>query len=437
MKRIIRLLTSFVSCLLVTVCAQPIVSQTAAGKNDPITGTAVDNQQLQKEAALTAAFLTRKYEGDANLEKSLTRFYYSRSMELKKAWADYHGTDQLDKQITSILQRYDSVENKMLFVVKGNVFLNKQLAALNAIKPLSAKDIHALQTAFLRLCRENTDKSYADYFNDVLHFIVKDTTYYAVLYKGEIQQQSRFNAIQGVNVLAHKYQVTKEAMKEIALLINSKERSVSVINYAFPTYTGYKDSLMKKAVNYYDSLISLALKRDGTFAYTSKFSIAIKNRLSLNLRSGQVDTLLERAYALEKMQAEFMVKNPLGKFDGAPFEAEHITALLSEDQYLKLLGIINRPQAEKWSYGDWDELVKRGMSAELDSAKTVREFLLYNISRLVARDRYADDKIRQNAEIKVVDNNMPAALRRLKSVRRRPETTEKAAETPVPGTIKW
>jgi hypothetical protein len=155
------------------------------------------------------------------------------------------------------------------------------------------------------------------------------------------------------------------------------------------------------------------------------------------LRPGQVDSLLERAYTLEKMQDEFSWKNPLGKFDANPFEAQYIQRILSEDQFLNLLAIINKPQADKWATDDWAELVARGMTTGLDSARTVHEFTQYNIARLVAKDRYADDKIKQNAQITAVDSNMPPALRRLKTARRKPDSGANNTASPTPGVIHW
>ncbi|MBO9203833.1 MULTISPECIES: hypothetical protein [Niastella] len=370
-----------------------------------------------KEAQLMSAYLASKYKTGATIQQKLFDLLYQQRIAFNKLYGQYAGDVRMDSLLYNMVSTNDSVLNNYLYAIKGQSFLQGSLNHLQAIKPITQKDADRISSEFISLCLKKSNAGYTDNFYEALRRVTKDTAYYAVLFKDDILQRATFNTGRISYQIAYRNQLTPAGLDSVRPRVFEKEKTLAIYDYTLPFYTKYKDSVTTAASRYHDSLIAIAVMKDGSFPFLSLHATAIKKREKLALTTEQVDSLMAGAFTLQKMNEEYSIKNPRGKFDATPFEAVRIPALLNEDQYMQLLYEKNRTQAEEWSKKDWSEMVQRGMVTVADSVSTITQLTDYNIKLLAAKDRYANDNIKQTAYVNEVYRIMPPLLRQLKSAR--------------------
>ena len=385
----------------------------------------------RKEGLLMARLARQKYDCDSIMSNRLRDLYFSRNLVSEKLYASgATGAAGQDPGMTNgnlyaEVRRFDALIDKYDLVAAGGAYLKNRMDLLESIKPLEQKQRTALQENFSKRCRQSPDKGYVDNFNEAMHIAITDTVYYASIYKDEIGKQSMSNAMDAMKDLERKNKLTKEGAKSIFPIVAEKERRLAVLHAAFPSYTTTRDSLTREVNYLYDSLIRIAMLRDGVSPMASQFTIAVKERKSLGLAAWQVDSLLSLAARLEKMKDAFREKDPLGKFDSKPFETDNMLKVISEDQYRTVLIVKCRGQAKADAEQDWLELQQRHLAANLDKDSTLRQLNDYYLAKWVMYNRYGNDRIKQAANVKDVYEHMPHVLRTLTSARKynNPTTT--------------
>jgi hypothetical protein len=373
-----------------------------------------------KEARLTAALYRKMYNGTNAMEQALYNLYCLKEDELQAAYKKYTNAVDLDNKITAVIRKYDSIGFSLLHAARGHAFFERKIEYLNSVKALSSTEIASLRAFFTGACVKSSDKSYSDNFMEAMHRYIRDTIYYARLYNKEIDFKSMLNARKENDDLMRKYKITPAARSVIVDLVTEKQRSLITIDYTFPVFTTVKQVLLDNANIYFDSLINLALMKDGSFPRTSQFSIAIKNRAQIGLSANQVDTLYIYAVMLEKLIKQALDKDPSRPFNALSFEVDNMVKILTEEQYMRVLNIKNKRQAFNWAQSDWQELKQRGLTEGLDSTIAIYTIAEYNTARLSIKDRYVNDQEKMNKYIGDLDiNNRPAAMIRLKAARNR------------------
>ena len=385
----------------------------------------------RKEGLLMASLARQKYDCDSTMSNRFRDLYFSRNLVSEKLYAsgatEPAGQDpgMTNGNLYAEIRRFDALIDKYDLVAAGGAYLKSRMQLLESIKPLEPKQRTALQENFSKRCRQSPDKGYVDNFNEAMHTAITDTVYYATIYKDDIGKQSMSNAVDVMKDLEKKNKLTKEGVKSIFPMVVEKERRLAVLHAAFPSYTSTRDSLAREVNHLYDSLIRIAMLRDGVSPTASQFTIAVKERKALGLSAAQVDALLANAAELEKMKDAAREKDPLGKFDSKPFETEQMLKIISEDQYRSVLIVKNRSQARADAEADWQEMQQRNLAANLNKDTTLRQLNDYYLAKWVMYYRYGNDKIKQAANVKDVFEHMPHALRVLTSARKynNPTTT--------------
>jgi hypothetical protein len=384
------------------------------------------------EGRLMGKLLQLKYGCDTALQNILGALYYKRKLSADKVLLQFSDAATQEKQLGLVLSKYDSLIEKYIHAASSSSFLKEKMKVLNSIKPLSEKEQSSLTNRFLTLCAKHPDKSFTDNFEEALPAVLTDTTYYAFLYKEEIGKRAASNANMSAGYLIRKNRITKEGMNSIYPVMLEREKVLATLSAAYPLYTKAKDSLITQVNTHYDSLIDVALMRDGATLPNSQFAIAIQYRRALELTGAQVDSLLAKAVLLKKSKEEFSKEDPFGKYDSKAFESEHMTRILTEDQYSKVLLIKNKSQAKGEAEQDWKELEQRGLSAEYNKENTLKQLNNYYLAKWCAYYRYGNDKIKQSANVKSIEEKAPKALKALKAARKYNNPAD-----PVKGSYQW
>lgn len=390
-----------------------------------------------KEARLTSAYLVKKYKAKPAMEPQLFALLFRQQIDFQKLFLLHAGTSQLDTILfKNIADNQAAIENYM-DDIKAQQFLQEELTALQAISPVSKKDQDRITAEFMSLEMQKKQLGNRELFYNALRKVIRDTIYYGAIFRDEIQLRAAINGGYAAHRLAIGNQLTKAGYDAIYAQVMQKEKALATYDYTFPVFTRYKDSLITGAARYYDSLITIALMKDGSFPFVSLFTTTIKMRDKLQLSSEQVDSVMSGAFTLQKLYDAYKQQHPGGKFDAAPFEADKLPHLLTEDQYMMLLGEKNRTRAEEWANKDWKEMRRLGMAAASDSLSVIWQLTEYNKKRLAAKDRYANDDLQQTAYINDIDATMPELLRRLKVARKKTTVATLPAQDGAKNTYQW
>jgi|GEM_PF-2244982 len=385
----------------------------------------------RREGLLMAKLATDKYHCDNATAIKLRDLYFSRNLASERLY----GTGRPDAAssdgslsgdvLYADVRRWDSLIDRYVPAAAGGAYIRKKIAQLDRIRPLQQQQKTALQENFTRLCQQMPEDSYADDFNEAMHMVIVDTLYYARIYQDAIARKSLTSAKGIVRELEKKNKLTKDGVNSIFPIVAERERRLAVLQTAFTVDNATRDSLYRSVNELYDSLIRIAMLRDGVSPTASQFTIAVRERKALGLSAAQVDALLANAAELEKMKDAAREKDPLGKFDSKPFETEHMLQIVSEDQYRSVLIVKNRSQARADAEADWQEMQQRNLAANLNKDSTLRQLNDYYLAKWVMYYRYGNDKIKQAANVKDVFEHMPHALRVLTSARKynNPTTT--------------
>ena len=135
------------------------------------------------------------------------------------------------------------------------------------------------------------------------------------------------------------------------------------------THAAYRPQLLtrllKKTAHYYDSIVYASLLRDGSLTPGNQFAIGLKCRNILNLTPEVTDSLVYYASYVWQVRDSLLGVNPFSVVDFGPFESQHLSSLLTEDQYTLLLAYRNQPQAVADAQKDWEDIERRKLTAGL------------------------------------------------------------------------
>jgi hypothetical protein len=154
-----------------------------------------------------------------------------------------------------------------------------------------------------------------------------------------------------------------------------------------------------------------------------QMALAVKKRDSLGLSAAVVDSLHNRIHQLDRMINSFY-KNPNnhGKsFDFRPFESAVLNNLFTDQQYTAFLSIKNRKKAANYAAKDWKELQLRKLDGHYGKDTTLQKLTAYYLAKQNNYDRYAYDQLKLNAQIKVIAEHKPVALKALVHARKSPK----------------
>jgi len=386
------------------------------------------------EAQVTANFIQQKYNCDTAVTSILNNLYYQRQLSINNSFLQSSDPTYQAQSLYTIIAGSDSLIDKYTYAASSTSYINNKIAKLNAVKPLSPEAQKKIQIGFFNLCLKSRDKSFADNFNNIVRRVITDTAYYAVLYQDKIKSQATNKTVHVLKDLVGKGKITKEGKKRLSPVILEKQQRLATINASFPMVSKTKDSLIQITNTYYDSIINQSLVRNGVSVGRSQFSIALKYQKELSLSSDQVDSLVAMAASFKRMKDDYIKAHPTGKFDSKAFECTSMSRILTDDQYNQLLALKNWGQAKNDADAEWNEMQQRGIATNYNQDSVVTQLIIYHMGKLGAYYRYANDGVKQQANVKAMQARMPAPLRALYAARKynNPVNTD-----PSKGQLQW
>jgi hypothetical protein len=147
----------------------------------------------------------------------------------------------------------------------------------------------------------------------------------------------------------------------------------------------------------------------------------------------QVDSLLGKAAQLKLMKDTFVRSDPYASFDSKAFETENMLKILSEDQYTKVLVVKNKSKSKSDSQKDWDEIVQRKMEGSYNKETSIKQMENYYLAKWIAYYRYGNDRVKQSANVKNIQDHMPSILKALNAARKYNNPVDNTAQE----SYKW
>ncbi|MDI3318226.1 hypothetical protein [Pinibacter soli] len=297
-------------------------------------------------------------------------------------------------------------------------YLKRRTKELQAIKPLDNIIKIKLEKAFQKELTNHKDDGWASNFNEAMRKTISDTLYFAQLYSNEIDQTATSNAKQYFYPLIKSKKITKAGRDALFPIVYEKKRQLAIVDKMYPLFTKEKDSLITAIENLYTSSIAVSQKRYGGSLSASQLTTLIKLRSVLNLSETQVDSIMVMAATIQAAKDELALKDPVAKYDSKPYESTVLPSILTEEQYAKAMVLNNKSKAEQDAQRDWKELETAGLATNYDKEATIKQLTSYHIARACATYKYSYDREKQKANVRSIDDHMPAALKALKSARK-------------------
>lgn len=343
----------------------------------------------------------------------------------------------IDKKFLKNLVTIEELENFAYETDKDNRFL----AALNSIP-------------FTKLDPEQTNK--IRQLNDSLDAApkktLKETMQFQNLKLSKILHQEQYPLLMG---FIYKDQSIEEANIDwqniLKLKINNPEKGTEEYR-KIVDYHLNKNSFLDKRADRFDKkkrdflsikatmmqpplLIRANILSDQKHA-NNKYASVIQYEKELNLNQNQIDSLLAKYIAFEKIKienSENILKKNLEPAIPLPSEFDNVAKIITTEQINKWLILKNKNEALIKGKESWAKLEKEGLTKELDKEKTIKELSVYHLKYLVAAERSKSWKSQETLFLlRDVEQNKPDILLQLDAI-----TRSKAKSTNAKNELSW
>jgi hypothetical protein len=309
----------------------------------------------------------------------------------------------------------------------SNKYATDYLEKLNAVKKIPDTLSQRIRAMFNGVIIANKYTDWGTAINRAAQYYCPDTAFFSTLFHADFEKQAfELSASDSYNLIKLQ-RVRVGAYDSVYDLIKEKNYKKAVVQYTYATYHFKQfDSLERQISHRYDSLIEATLLRNGALQSGSQFALALKYKDILGLRYSLTDSLLDQVMYLNARRDSILSIDPDAPIDFGPYEAAHLSQLLTDDQYNLLLSYKNRAQAIADANADWNEMELRGVTAGLNKDEVIRQISGFYILKYNAWNKLAYDKIALWSTQRVISESKPEVLKILDPLRWNGDTTKSA-----------
>jgi hypothetical protein len=367
-------------------------------------------------------YVYETYNLDTSLNTKIRNLAFNKYKRMYQVFLLYNfDKESAVQKITEASKYYDSIYYTIYPTLHSGKYIENYIATVKKIKPTIADSIiKKIQNAFFVSTIKTPYIDCGQTMLDVMQHIYPDTAITAYFYKPVIERQSKFLSSAQKNELINKQHVSKTAYDTIYNLVQKKNSQQVLLEYTYGANSKWRDSVINVSNKYYDSSITALLFRNGSLLSTSQFTIALKYKSFLTLRETLVDTLLFHAMYLDKLQDSSKQKDPFAKTDFKAYEAKWLNQLLTEEQYTKLLTIKNSSAAQLDAKEDWEDMETWKITKDFNKEETIKTLFKYYIAKWIIYYRLANDKLKQEANLRSLKETQPKALKMLSAAKKLP-----------------
>jgi hypothetical protein len=362
-------------------------------------------------------YLQKEYQPGPNEEKLIRQWV---STKYNFLYQRYLINDQEAGSARQAAQLYDLYQ--LYPALYSNRFINEYLQRLNAIKKIPDSIAIKIRNGFLNGIRADKYIDWSKTLLDITRYVLPDTALFSGMFHDQlIREAVTRSAVDKYNLIVTQH-ITNGAYDSVYGFILKKNYANCLIEFTYGTTKQYLvDSLIFEVSRHYDSAVKAALIRDGSLQPATQFALALKYKEYLQLSPAQCDSLVWQALYLSRVLDTMQLRDPFASTDFGDYEALHLTALLSEQQYTDLLMIRNKPGAYAQARRDWEDLVKFQIAQHFDKESTIIEIGNYYVARYSSWNRLAYDTKKQTDNMRALEDTKPQALKLLDQARWNPE----------------
>lgn len=356
-----------------------------------------------------------KIANDFVIIDSMVNAGLSNGRNVKELKANYKISRSFLKNILSVeqLDQYDyeiDNDNRFLAALKyaGELKLDPQQISL--IRKLN----DSIYYQPISSTKENIQFS-----NKKLYSALRKEQYIALL-KQVYKQQSLADAAEDwQRITKLKLNTPGNEIEEMRTITEYEFSKNSLLDKKADRYEKKERDLMAKKAALMEPflLIRANILSNGVYA-NNKYASVIQYESELNLSKNQIDSLLVRYVAFEKIKLENKENEQKSiPYKKAPSEYENIGKILNTEQVGKWLVSKNRTEGIKIAQESWNNLESEGLTKKLDKKKTIEDLAIYHIKYLVTYERAKIYKTQENIFAKRdIEQKKPELLKQLDAI---------------------
>lgn len=380
-------------------------------------------------------YMQQAYMLDTGLASKMRTLQFNRYKKVYQTYMLYGSNEKIaTEKIADATKRFDSLAFASYPALHSGKYLDNYLAQVKRITPsIPDSIVTKIKAIFFVSTVKNVYVDCGQTMLDIMQHIYPDTAITAYFYRPVIERQAKFLSSAEKDYLINEVRISANAFDSVYGLVRRKNYQQALIEYTFGANSKFRDSVIKSSNKYFDSLITASLLRDGSLLATNQFTIALKYKKILELRPSLSDTLLWHAMYLDRRQDTAKAKNPFAKTDFKAYEAKWLNDLLTDEQYTKLLTLKNDATAQLDAEEDWEDMETWNIASEFEKEATIKELYKYYLAKWIAYYRLAHDKLKQEANQRMIKDLQPKALKMLSAAKKSPNPVNNNANLK----LKW
>jgi hypothetical protein len=310
-------------------------------------------------------------------------------------------------------------------------FLENRMNQLSFSAPLSSQKKERIQNSFLALSKAFPDEGNRVLFRKAVLQNVTDSVTVYTIFQNEIDTDAKRRATADLARERRRYNLSEEQSRLISRTVLDRARRLTLYSYLYGDSEVELDKKTNLANNDFEKSVQIILTKRGIRTNLSKYCMALDWRRQLSLTEQQADAILLAGW-------DIFQRNRTEKIVSIRDEQHKVAKeILSEEQYDRFLTQMARNKAIEDTRMAWNEAIRLGLDAQLDSARVYPQILAYSLERAKIRERFRiipdgqqeRDRLLSNLSV----NNKPDALKHIHAVRNR----EAARQNQDRNTVVW
>lgn len=367
-------------------------------------------------AEQTSKMLAYKYGNNNQLLNYFKTIYNWQETQLEYIWLRFIDDSVRKENLINALYTYDTLLNRYKNLSENFLYLNNQIAVIKSIQLVDSTKLQSLADSFFISIEKNKNVSMQKNFEIAMQKVfnnINDTIFYKNLFANAISEKYLSSAVTVMNTYNRLNKISNYTSQRLFPIITERERCIALVESVFPIPSANGFSFVNQIKQNYQNQIDSLLVRDINFESNSQIDVAIRLATDLNLSSSIVEELIKISAELNEQKLAFKNENPDAEFDSKAFESDVLNRYLTEDQYTEVLVAKYTKQAQIRMKADWEQMIHFDLHTHYDSTNTKIEFANYHLAVLISYYRNANDKEKQYASVRMLQEIMPEALRDL------------------------
>lgn len=306
----------------------------------------------------------------------------------------------------------------------NSVFLQTQIAKLNAIQPLSTLQIQKIDSTYWKELEKIENEQIA--FNYTISKMLTNEIYFSQYFQDEIAKRAWVIYQDDINYYQNTVKLSLNSLNEIKPILKTRSEEIALCEVRYFENQTKRNEEKEKISEKYNNQLSAVTLKNKSIGATYNLGLVLENRERLKLSDVQVDSIVSSALQINTLSKNGIITKE--KNNRWEYERQYILKFLNEEQVSDFLTIRNLDYAKSYAEKQWKEMQEYNISFEYDSTKTIQEIIVYQLNKEKLKYVYKDepDKLKELDDY-LYKTSYPKALKHLR-IEKRKRTSQEATE---------